>query len=251
MLRSANDFSDFSIGATDGDIGQVEEFYFDDEQWTVRYIVVNTGGWFHASKVLISPLSVGKADWTGRYIETALTRAEVKESPRVDTERPTSRQQEAAYNDHFKFPYYSAGPKLWAPDRLPGEFSTRGGWAQPGGARAAPASDSQVHSTKEVTGYPIAASDGGIGHLDDFIIDDENWTIRYLAVDTRNWWPGKKVLLSPRWITRVSWQEQKIDVALPRQQIKNSPEYDDSASIQREYEEQLHRYYGETGYWSG
>ena len=249
MLRSANDFDDFSIGATDGDIGQVEEFYFDDEHWTVRYIVVNTGGWFHASKVLISPLSVGKADWTGRYIETALTRAEVKESPRVDTERPTSRQQEAAYNDPVKFPYYWAGPKPWAPDRLPGEFSTRGGWAQPGGARSAPSSDS--HSTKEVTGYPIAASDGGIGHLDDFIIDDERWTIRYLAVDTRNWWPGKKVLLSPRWITRVNWQEQKIDVALPRQQIKNSPEYDDSASIQREYEEELHRYYREAGYWGG
>lgn len=249
MLRSANDFGDFSIGATDGDIGQVEEFYFDDEHWTVRYIVVNTGGWFHASKVLISPLSVGKADWTGRTIETALTRAEVKGSPRVDTERPTSRQQEAAYNDPFKFPYDWAGPKPWAPDRLPGEFSTRGGWAQPGGARAAPSSDS--HSTKEVTGYPIAASDGGIGHLDDFIIDDERWTIRYLAVDTRNWWPGKKVLLSPRGITRVNWQEQKIEVALPRQQIKNSPEYDDSASIQREYEEELHRYYDEAGYWSG
>ncbi len=87
--------------------------------------------------------------------------------------------------------------------------------------------------------------------MDDFIIDDERWTIRYLAVDTRNWWPGKKVLLSPRWITRVNWQEQKIDVALPRQQIKNSPEYDDSASIQREYEEELHRYYDEAGYWSG
>ena len=103
MLRSVNDLRGFSIGATDGDVGQVDEFYFDDEHWTVRYIVVNTGGWFNAGKVLISPLSVGKVDWTGRCIDTALTREEVKASPRINTEFPLSRRYEAAYNDHFKF----------------------------------------------------------------------------------------------------------------------------------------------------
>lgn len=102
---------------------------------------------------------------------------------------------------------------------------------------------------QEVTGYPIQAADGEIGHVEDFVLDDETWTIRYLIVDTRNWWPGKKVLVSPRWIERVSWSERKVFVNLPREIIKQSPEFTEDSLITRDYETALHRHYHVEGYW--
>ena len=85
--------------------------------------------------------------------------------------------------------------------------------------------------------------DGEIGHVEDFIIDDETWAIRYLIVDTHNWWPGKKVLVSPQWIERVSWGERKVFVNLSREAIKQSPEYTDESLLTRDYEIGLHRHY--------
>jgi uncharacterized protein YrrD len=204
MLRSANDLTDFSIAATDGDIGQVEGFCFDESQWMAHHIVLNTGGWLHARKVLIPSLSVERVDSQTRAIEMALTREEVKNCPAA-----------AETQQHHG---------------------------------VAPA---KLRSTKKMAGYSIAASDGAIGHLDDFIIDDETWTIRYLVVDTRNWWPGKKVMLSPRWIKRLDWKKHKVEVGLSRAQIEDSPEYDDSSVIDRDYEERLYKHYGEPGYWNG
>jgi uncharacterized protein YrrD len=252
MLRSANDLRGFSIGATDGEIGQVVAYYFDDEQWTVRYIVVNAGGWFNARKLLVSPLSVDGADWNSRTFETALTREEVKNSPTIDTDGPISRRQEAAYNTHHKLSSYWKGPKLWGPAKLPSETHRRSR-SDIESARAGDEaySGSHVHSTKQIEGFRLGASDGEIGHVEDFIIDDETWTIRYIVVDTRNWWPGKKVTLSPRWVKSVDWKNRKVHVDLSRREIKNSPEYDDTATIDREYEERLHDHYGQSGYWNG
>ena len=249
MLKSANDIVDFPIGATDGEIGRVEELYFDEERWTVRYIVVNTGGWFTERKVVISPLSVERVDWTGRYIDTPLTRREVKDSPKIDTEQAVLRAHEAAYNDHYRFPAYWDGPKMWGSAESPKEAKNSGTRAMKTADASAGASESHLRGTKQVAGYRIAARDGEIGHIDDFIFDDQSWAIRYLVVDTRDWWPGKKVLLAPRWIGRVGWRERNVLVDLPRRKIKNSPEYDDTAPIEREYEERLHEYYGENGYW--
>lgn len=214
----------------------------------MRYIVVNTGGWFTERKVLISPLSVERIDWTGRSSDTPLTRREVEDSPKIDTEQAVLRAHEAAYNDHYRFPAYWDGPKMWGSAESPKEAKISGTRATTAGASAR-ASESHLRGTKQVARYRIAARDGEIGHVDDFIFDDESWAIRYLVVDTRNWWPGKKVLLAPRWIGRVGWRERNVLVDLPRRKTKNSPEYDDTAPIEREYEERLHEYYGENGYW--
>ena len=112
-------------------------------------------------------------------------------------------------------------------------------------------SNNLVRSTRDLQGFTRAASDGEIGHIDDFIIDDETWTIRYLVVDTRNWWPGKKVMLSPAWIRAVDWRKHRLKVELSRKEIRNSPEYDDSSIIDRDYEKRLYQHYGQTGYWAG
>jgi sporulation protein YlmC with PRC-barrel domain len=109
--------------------------------------------------------------------------------------------------------------------------------------------DPHLRSTHDVSGYHIQAADGEIGHVEDFIIDDETWAIRYLVVDTRNWWPGNKVLISPKWIERVSWNESKVFVNLTREKIKHSPEYTEESLPTRDYETKLHRHYDRQGYW--
>ncbi len=103
--------------------------------------------------------------------------------------------------------------------------------------------DPHLQSTRDVTGCGIQARNGHIGHVDDFILDDQAWQIRYIVADTRDWLPGKKVLIAPKWIRRVAWEESRVDVGLPKETIKNAPEFDPHEAIDKEYEERLHSYY--------
>jgi hypothetical protein len=212
MLRSADDLKGFSIGASDGDTGQVEAFYFDVKDWTVRYIVVNAGGWFNPRKLLISPLAIDCVNSAGRTIETDRTRDEVNRSPRLST--PLSLHHEALGNtDYLKV----AG----------------------------------LHSTKEIDRFHVAtADDRAAGHVDDFIIDDATWTIDYVIVDSRNWWPGKKVAIPTRCLAWIDRLQRKVHVDLSGEDIRNSPEYDDSALMQREFEGRLQEYYRQRGDWN-
>jgi hypothetical protein len=180
-----------------------------------------------------------------------LTKAQIEESPPVDAHKPLSRQMETQLSDYFGWPSY------WAPTFAPAEYSAVAGRAyaraaSSSGQTAAPAQeeyDPHLRSVDEVTGYRIQANDGGIGHVEDFIVDDFAWVIRYLVVDTRNWLPGRKVLLTPDMIDAVRWDDQTVHVHLTRAQIKKSPEYDPAAPINREYETRLYDYYGRPSYW--
>jgi uncharacterized protein YrrD len=245
MLRSANELKDFSIAASDGDIGQVEAFCFDDREWMVRYILVNTGGWLHTRKTLISPFSIGSVDVTARGITTDFTREEIKAMPKIEADPPGSRQ-EGMHDDSTE------APQVWGSVRSPHPVRSQGKDEFHARSRREQSSSSNlVRSTRDLQGFTLAASDGEIGHVDDFILDDETWTIRYLVVDTRNWWPGKKVMISPAWIRAVDWRKHKLKLELSRKEIRNSPEYDDSSIIDRAYEERLYQHYGQTGYWAG
>jgi hypothetical protein len=154
---------------------------------------------------------------------------------------------------YYGYPYYWGGPYLWGRASYPAGLTVRKEavtQAEALQARAGKESaDSHLRSTNEVKGYHIEAADAEIGHVEDFIIDDETWAIRYLEVDTRNWWPGKKVLVSPQWIEQVSWPVSKVFVHLSRETIKNGPEYFESMPITREYENRLYSYYGRPAYW--
>jgi len=210
MLRSVNALRGFTIGATDGEVGRVEAFYFDDTSFTIRHLVVDTGGWLGGRKVLISPRALGDIDWDDRRIDAALTKAQVEKSPDIDTDRPVSRQQEIEYYRYYGYPSYWSGPYLWGsypfPVVSPGRSATleherRWEWGpQESG-------DPHLRSSAAVIGYHIAATDGDIGHVEDFLVDDETWCIRYMVVDTSNWWFGRKVLVSsehhPRGLERV------------------------------------------------
>lgn len=244
MLITAKNLKGYKLDCKDGEIGKVEEFYFDDRYWTVRYLVVSTGNWLTGRQVLVSPYAVGSLFSGQRNIDVALTKKQIEDSPTLNSDRPVSRQFEEAYNLHYGWPTYWSGSNVWG-------FSTS---LSPSQAAVSPIPphkpwDPNLRSTQAVTSYEIRASDGEIGHVEDFVIDSETWTIRYLVVNTRNWWPGKKVLVSPEWIERVSWSDSKVFINQSREAIKSSPEYSEAALLTRDYELGLHRHYGHRGYW--
>jgi hypothetical protein len=248
MLRNSNKLKGLAIHATDGELGTAEEFYFDDESWTIRYLVVETGGWLGGKRVLISPYSIAQADWLARRIDVALTKKQVENSPSVDTQLPVSRQHEANYLNYYGYPYYWGGPFLWGPGYYPSGLAVPAKAAQETRTNSN-LTDSHLRSIDSVEGYHIEAIDGGIGAINGFIVDDEAWAIRYIEAVTKNWWPGKDVLFSPGWMKRVSWAESKVYVGLTREAIKSCPEYIESRLITREYENEIYLHYGQPPYW--
>ncbi len=257
MLREVSALNGSTVKAADGTIGHVEDAYFDDEGWTIRYLVVDTGTWLTGRKVLISPYSVKSPLGGSGVVEVSLTREQVRTSPDIDTHKPVSRQHEFDYRDHYGFGDYWYGGDLWGvsadpviasfspPRREIGREMER--WRD---VPEVTLQDVHLRSTDRVTGYHIQASDDSIGHVQDFIFDDKSWAIRYLVVDTRNGWPGgKMVLVATRWIDRIDWAERKVFTTLTREAVKAGPEYEGWARIDREYETQLHDAHGQEGYW--
>jgi hypothetical protein len=245
MLYTAKSLKDYKLEGIDGEIGRVKEFYFDDHQWTVRYLVADTGNWLPARQVLISPYALLSVVKEEKHIEIDLTKKQIEDSPSLDTDKPVSRQFEEKYHGHHGWPQYWSGPHQWGAN--PKIEHNREKWKTfiEGGKPR----DHHLRSTHAVSGSHLQALDGEIGHVEDFVIDDETWAVRYLVVGTLNWWPGKKVLVSPQWIERVSWHEKKVFVNLDRETIKQSPEYTEKVLLNRDYETALHQHYDRQGYW--
>jgi len=248
MLNSITHLNGATITSTDGDIGHVKEAYFDDHAWAIRYLVVDSGTWLSERNVLISPYSILQPVDSGNRIAVALTREQVKHSPDIDTHQPVSRRREREYASYFAYPEYWGGDGLWAMGALP--LLSGAIPASLGHDDDVLAQDVHLRSSEKVTGYDIQASDGSIGHVKDFVFDDESFAIRYLLVDTHNWWPGgNKVLVATHWIERIDWDEKKVYVNLTREQIKNSPAYEEAQPLDRAYEKRLHAAYDRQGYW--
>ena len=248
MLRSLKDLEDYTVNATDGDIGTVVDFLLDDERWSIRYLAVDTFGFLQGVQVLISPISFRQADWFERRFRVALTKEKVQGSPGVDMNKPVSRQHELDYDNYYGYPSYWGSTGVWGAGAYPGLLTSLREQAHP--VSEEPASDVHLRSAKELRGYHIQGTDDAIGHIDDFILDDETWEVRYLVVDTSNWWLGKKVLVSPLWAKEISWEENKVHLDLTREVIKNSPVWNPDAPVNREFETRLYDYYGRPAYWS-
>jgi len=257
MLRRVGDLLNYVIGATDGDIGSVEDIYFEDESWTVRYLVVDAGSWLVGRRVLITPRAIEGIDAPGQRVLTNLTREQVKNSPGVDTERPVSRQYETDLYSYYGYPYYWTGPYRWglvaypyavpyppaataAPAAVNEELAAR---------KAADEENSRLRSARDVSGHGIEATDGELGHVEDYLLDDEEWAIRYLVVDPRNWWPGAHVLIPTDWITAVHWNDSTVQVDVDKATVRSAPVYDPSAVMSRDFESRYHRHYRRPGYW--
>ncbi|AEC19612.1 hypothetical protein PT7_1072 [Pusillimonas sp. T7-7] len=257
MLRKVSNLAGYSIKATDDELGKIKEVYFDDERWGIRYLVVETGTWLSSRLVLISPYSITGVDDLEESVHVSLTREQVKNSPDIDTHKPVSRQLEGQFSSYYGFGNYWAGPYLWGASAYPVPLEASADITaanEPSEAVAARAAgrpeDVHLRSSKDVAGYHIAGTDDEIGHVEDFICDDKDWAVRYLLVDTRNWWPGgKKVLLATQWIESIDWNDSTVRTSLTREQIKNSPEHDEEAALDRDYEIRLHQHYDRPGYW--
>jgi len=259
MLINANTLKDCRLDCTDGQIGRVKEFYFDDHFWTVRYLIVDTGNWLTGRQVLISPHALHAVDYNARTIGVALTKQQVADSPGLDTDKPVSRQFEQDYYRYYGWPGYWEGFYMWGSSPyllgpapyLGTPYNVEEREKRKQSSQDENSWDPHLRSTDDVSGRHIEATDGGIGHVEDFIIDDQTWAIRYLVIDTRNWWPGKKILLAPQWIDDINWGESKVFVNLSREDIRQSPEYSGTSVLNRDYETRLHRHYDRKGYWMG
>jgi len=245
MLYKAKTLKGYTLDSLNGEIGKVKEFYFDDQHWGIRYLVADTGNWLTGRKVLISPYALVNVNPKERKIEINLSKKQIEDSPALESDKPVSRQFEDAYYGFYGWPMYWGGPHLWG--AYPFIMHDPEKWEE--SAKTEKIWDPFLRSTHDVTGNHIQAADHEIGHVEDFIIDDETWAIRYLVIDTQNWWSGKKVLIAPQWIERVSWLESKVFVNLPSDAIKEAPEYTEKSMLTRDYETILHIHYKRKGYW--
>ena len=237
MLRKAKDLYGFSIDATDGNIGKVDNFLFEDTTWKIRYLVVDTGTWLPDRKVLIPFASLCPPNAQMSIFPVKLTKKQVSDSPDIDTDKPVSLQHQITLDG-----YYQSIP---LPMGIPGvsvmPATVKMSSPQPSGDDKQ--YDPHLRSARHVVDYHLEASDYRFGSIADFIIDDESWTIPYLVVDTINWLPSKWVLAPSSQVTKISWEERKVDVGLSGEIIKNGPRYQPSIPIDRQYEEQLREYY--------
>jgi uncharacterized protein YrrD len=241
MIRQLRNLHGQKLHATDGEIGRVTDFYFDDHSWVMRYFVVELGNWITRHEVLIAPEAVREKE--SNELTVNLSRDQVKNSPDIDTARPVSRSHEEALRQYYGWPLYWGGAAVIG--------------AEPAGAPAAQVREDEapehagprLRSVHELTGYSIHARDGSFGHIDDFLADDDGWKIRYLVINTRAWKPSKRVLISPEWIQEVRWSASDVMVKLNRATIEKAPEYEHGKPLSRDYEHELHEYYSQPKYW--
>ncbi|HBA84222.1 MAG TPA: hypothetical protein DCZ95_09040 [Verrucomicrobia bacterium] len=246
MLRSAKEVLGYYIHATDDVMGKVDDFLFDDASWAIRYVVVDTGNWLPGRLVVLAPAALGQPDWAHQTMTVKLSKNQIENSPSLAQHQPISRQQELKLHEYYMWaPYWSQYTTSMQPPApamaLVQKAPTDAGEEQ---------ERQHLHSMREVIGYNIHASDGGIGHVEDFIIGDDTWKIQYLIIDTKNWLPGKKVILPPDWAHQVDWYEKSIYVDLTKKVIQSAPEYDPSTPINRDYEQRMYDYYGRPRYWT-
>lgn len=251
MLLILNELMGYKLDARDDELGNVKDFYFDDHSWVVRYLVADTGDWLPGRQVLISTESFEAPPPEDGMIPVSLTREQIESSPPIHADRPVSREREAEMVGHYNWPMYWTHLGVPAVGMMPVGVAPRGLKEEQTPAEASETSqvETTLRSLREVAGYHIRAQDEEIGHVEGLIADPDDWRIRYLLADTRNWLPGRKVLLAPEWAKAILWSEKQIEVNLPAEKIRTAPEYDPDQPITREYERALFDHYGMRHYW--
>ena len=242
QFRRIRDITELTLYGIDGQVGTVQELYFDDQNWAVRYLVVRTGGWLMGRDVLIAPIAITGIDDAEASMRIHLMKEQIEHAPSIENTQPISRQYEEAYYRHFSWaPYWQLDTTMWG-SPIPYTDASTASLMEP----LPPESPEQSHlrSSAEVTGYGIRAQDGEIGHMEDLVIDDEEWVIRYVEVDTGNWLPGKKVLVQTGRIRQFDWQSRSVTMSLTRYAIESAPAYDPSKLITPDYEVRLFKHYG-------
>ncbi len=252
MLCRSRAMDKFKLVGKNGEIGKVKDFYFDDQEWVVRYLIADTGTWLSHNKVLISPHSVVKVNEANEVINISLSNEQIEKSPLLESDKPVSRQFQRKLLSYFNYPDYWGAGKVGFQN--PGDMGQHQILSEIEknkleGFKDEEVWDPNLRSIHHVRGYHIQSTDEAIGHVYDFLIDESSWDIRYLIIDTNKWLPGKKVIVSPEWINKISWNDSLVFVDLSLESIKNSETYDEVGIIDREYETRLHNHYRKKLYW--
>jgi hypothetical protein len=258
MLVAGSAFKGYAIEATDGRMGTVKTFLFDDATWKIRWLVVDTGGWLSERQVLVHPALIGTPDHEQLLLPVKLTKRQVEASPDIAQDRPVTMQMQTNLYDYYGWdPYwepnfygaggFGIGPSANFIPRAP-YLNERPGREAEVMLMGSDDGDPHLRDMAEITGYHIHAADGAIGHLENFLLDDTAWAIRYLIVDTRNWWPGAHVLIAPHAVKDIDWGEQEVILTVTRDQVKTSPPWDPAAIVDRAYQQHLHGHYAWPGY---
>lgn len=258
MFRRVEELYGMTLQAVDGDAGSIDDLYFDDEEWITRYLVVDTGGWLGGRQVLISPAvaDLSQALEQGT-LEVKLSQEQIENSPDIDLHKPVSRQQLVELDEYYGWPAYWGGSAMMGtatigvyPAVVAGARATEEAAEEEEKVSEVYQGDPHLRSTRVVAGYDIHATDGEIGHVEDFFVGQEDWSVRYMLVDTRDWLPGRRVLIASDWVERISWPELAVYVDLTKEEIKESPEYDPEEPIRRSYELRLYEHYKVPAYWA-
>jgi sporulation protein YlmC with PRC-barrel domain len=225
MWRNIKQLLGDKLGASDGDIGHVKDFYFDDKSWAVRYVVADTGSWLSGRRMLISPHAFGSFHQAGKVLTVNLTRKQIEDSPAIESHKPVSRQYEEEYYQYYGWPSYWQGDGLWGmsgfpilsmpPKNLPSEKTVASK------SKHEP-TDAHLRSTQSTNGYHIEASDGTVGHVCDFMMDDKSWAIGQLVVKTGHRFSGNEVLIPVSKVDRISYEKSTVFVKLTKEAVEQS-----------------------------
>lgn len=245
MIISLKDMLGLKIAAKDGEIGKAKDFYFDDVGWNIRYLVIETGNFLLGKKVLISHYSFKQPDRQSEHIPIDLTMDKIRNSPDIGEKMPISRQKEQELAMYYQWPLYWMNMNAVPPEE---SVLLRNMWSEEmieEKNKNKSVLEAHLRSFSEVKSYNINARDTNIGHVDDLLVDDKTWKIRYLVIDTRKWLPGgKNVLISPAWIEKVNWSENNVYVDQEADVIENSPEYNPEKPVDPDFEVNLFKHYG-------
>jgi hypothetical protein len=228
MLRSIKQFLGDKLGASDGEIGHVKDFYFDDQNWVVRYLIANTGTWLTGRQVLLSPYALGSLDWAGKILRVKLTRKQIEDSPAIESHKPVSKQYEEEYYRYYGWPYYWQGDGLWGMSGFPimesPASTTPSGYPAPIDVKHK-RSDAHLRSAQSVNGYDLQASDGTSGQVCDFMMDDQSWAIRQLVMKIGHRFSGKEVQIPVNKVDRISYEKSTVFVNLTKESVEQSPAF--------------------------
>jgi hypothetical protein len=263
MLRSTQQLQGFAIGAVDGPIGEIKDFYVDDQHWVIRYFVVETGPWFAHHRVLVSPISVHDPDWQARLLPVSINQNQVMNSPGVDEARPVSRQFEQSFLSYYGYPEYWSGLGLWGQSLYPYSLRLKNkgqlapgllgqpdvGDLQQAAQQRHRQDDPHLRSCHELVGYHLHACDGEVGTIAEFLVEEHTWAVRYFVIKTGHAWAQHHVLMASGWITQVHWPAHTVHVDLPKAMIQSAPGFVSVDKLSRDLEEKLHLHYQSTGYW--
>jgi len=218
------------LAALDGDMGHVKDFYFDDENWVVRYLVADTGSWLTGRLVLLTPHAFGTLDLADKTLHIKLLKKKIQDSPSIESHKPVSRQYEADYYTYYGWPTYWDGSAMWGiggypvvlpPSKKEMEIQKKYHHRD----------DKHLRSMQAVTGYHIQSVDGEIGHVNSFMVDDKNWAIHELVIETGHWYSGKEILIPTSKVKKISYEEAKVFVSLTKEDIQQTAENEISQHV--------------------